>query len=169
MRKRCRSRVRSRGKVVLNSYTRMVAYFAYSQLSNKWREWSFRTVSQRMAEMLVANGEATPITRLVDGEVRVVGYRALKPTSWERPSPATLTFDTMCAVGNQDAAGKEVDPKYRLTPWERRQIVKFQVWPLIGDTKAVAVRPRITDAERRLAEKLLGRGVRQTSGMLDAA
>jgi hypothetical protein len=162
MRKRCRSRVRSRGKVVLNSYTRMVAYFAYTQLTDKWREWNFRTVSQRVAEALVAAGEAIPITRMVDGDVRVVGYRALKPTSWEQPSPTTLTYGTMCAVGNQDADGKEdIAARYRLTRRERAEIFKYKVWALIGDTKAVAVRPRITEAERREAEKLLARpGVR---------
>jgi hypothetical protein len=177
MRKRCRTRVRSRGKVVLNAYSRMVSYFAYTQLSNKWREWTFRTVSQRQAELLVEVGEAVPITRMADGAVRIVGFRATKPTSWERPSPATLTWGTMCAVGNQDADGKDdIAARYRLTGRERREIVKFKVWPLIGDTKAVAVRPRITDAERREAEKLLrrpvvrqSRALQQQSGMLSAA
>lgn len=171
MRKRSRGRVRSRGKVILNAYTRMVAYFAYAQGSEKWREWSFRTISQRQAQTLVAAGEATPITRMVDGEIRVVGFRALKPTSWERPSPATLTFYTMCAVGNQDAESKEIDPRYRLTRRERLEIVKFKVWPLIGDDKAVAVRPRISEADRKEALKLLGRTVPQPlqSGMLSAA
>jgi hypothetical protein len=160
MRKRCRGRVRTRGKVVLNAYNRMVAYFAYAQLSNKWREWTFRTISQRQAETLVAAGEAMAITRMEDGVVRVVGYRALQPTTWERPSPTTLTFGTMCAVGNQDAE-QVADPRYRLTRRERMEIVKFKVWPLIGDTKAVAVRPRISEADRREAEKLLGRERRE--------
>lgn len=173
MRKRCRSRVRSRGKVVLNSYTRMVAYFAYTQLSEKWREWNFRTVSQRVAEALVAAGEAVPIYRMQGDEVRsvgIVGYRALKPTSWERPSPATLTFGTMCAVGNQDAEGKDdIAARYRLTRRERAEIVKYKVWPLIGDTKAVAVRPRISEAERREAEKLLARPRVRAARMRSAA
>jgi hypothetical protein len=165
MRKRCRSRVRSRGKVVLNAYTRMVAYFAYAQLSEKWREWNFRTISQRQAETLVAAGEATPITREVNGEVQLVGYRALQPTSWERPSPATLTFATMEAVRRE--AMHE-----RLTRRQRAEVVKFKVWPLIGDTKAVAVRPKISEAEYRLAMKLLGPAWMPTasqSGMLSAA
>lgn len=177
MRKRCRSRVRSRGKVVLNAYSRMVPYFAYAQTTDKWREWTFRTKSQRQAEALVAAGEAEIVTRMVDGVVRVVGYRALTPTSWERPSPATLTFGTMCAVGNQDAEGKDdIAERHRLTRRERAEIVKFKVWPLIGDTKAVAVRPRISAAERREAEKLLrrpmvrhGKGRELRSGMLSAA
>jgi hypothetical protein len=157
--------------VVLNAYTRMVAYFAYSQRTEKWLEWNFRTVSQRQAELLAAAGEAVPIPREVDGIVQIVGYRALKPTSWERPSPATLTFGTMCAVGNQDADGKEVEPRYRLSRRERQEIVKFKVWALIGDTKAVAVRPRISEADRKLALKLLGPDFvhPSMSGMLSAA
>jgi len=159
--------VRSRGKVVLNAYSRMVAYFAYAQLSERWAEWTFRSVSQRQAENLVAAGEAVAIIRMQDGAVRIVGYRALKPTSWERPSPATLTFQTMVAVGNNEAQAK-------LTRRERMEIIKFKVWPLIGDTKAVCVRPRISAADRREAEKLLYRapvrcrGERAASGMLGA-
>jgi hypothetical protein len=160
MRKHCRSRVRSRGKVVLNAYSRIVAYFAYTQLTDKWREWTFRSLSQRQAEVLVAAGEAIAITRLEDGAVRIVGYRALKPTSWERPSPATLTYATMVAVGNNQLQAK-------LTRRERDEILKFKVWPLIGDTKAVCVRPRISDAERRVAEKLLERPVPRCGGWRD--
>jgi hypothetical protein len=170
MRKSCRSRVRTRGKVVLNAYTRMVAYYAYSQRTEKWLEWVFRSISQRQAELLAGAGEAVPIFRMVEGAVQLVGYRALKPTSWERPSPTTLTFGTMCAVGNQDADGKEVEPRYRLSRRERQEIAKYRVWAVIGDTKAVAVRPRISEAEYKLAMKLLGPGfVNPMSGMLSAA
>lgn len=162
MRKRCRSRVRSRGKVVLNAYTRMVAYFAYAQLSERWREWTFRTISQRQAETLVAAGEAIPITREIDGKVQIVGYRALNPVSWERPSPATLTHGTMQAVLLESY-------NERLTRRQRDEILKYRVWALIGDDKAVAVRPRISDAERKLALKLLGRPAWYfQSGMLAA-
>jgi hypothetical protein len=135
----------------------MVTYFAYAQVSLKWREWSFRIVSQRQAETLVACGEAMPITRLVDGEVRVVGYRALKPTSWERPSVASLTFSTLEAVGREALGG-------HMARWARDEVFKYRVWPLIGDDKAVAVRPRMTEAERRFAEKLLANGGRRVQG-----
>lgn len=148
MRKHCRTRVRSRGKLILTPYTRMVPYFAYAQLSNRWREWSFRTISQRQAQVLTAAGEAAEITRMKDGVVQVVGYRALKPTSWERPSPTTLTLATMVAVGNDEEGAQ-------LSRRERNEIIKFRVWPLIGDTKAVCIRPRISEAERRVAEGLL--------------
>jgi hypothetical protein len=163
MRKRCRSRVRSRGKVVLNAYSRMVAYFAYAQLSEKWREWSFRTLSQRQAETLVAAGEAMPVTREVDGVVQIVGYRALQPTSWERPSPATLTHGTMLAVLRESY-------KEHLTRRQRDEVVKYRVWALFGDEKAVSAVRRFSDAERRLAVKLLGRPAWYVqSGMLSAA
>lgn len=147
MRKRCRSRVP--GQRVLNPYSRMVAHFGYAQSSLQWRDWTFRLISQRQAQMLVSLGEAEAVTRMSDGHVRVVGYRALKPTSWERPSPCTLTLSTMQAVADAgDAAG--------LTRRQRAEVTKFRVWALIGDTKAVAVRPRISEQERRLAESLLG-------------
>lgn len=162
MRKRCRSRVRSRGKIVLNSYTRKVAYFAYAQTTERWREWTFRTKSQRAAEQLVAAGEAEAVVRMIDGVVQVVGYRALTPTSWERPSPTTLTYGTMVAVGNDEAGAK-------LSGWERREILKFRVWPLIGDTRAIAVRPRLSAEERRIAEGLLARGGRPAPGTRSGA
>lgn len=151
MTRRCRNRVRSRGKLILNSYNRMVRYFAYIQPSLSWREWKWRQLSQREAQNLVAGGEAERIVRMVDGELQVVGYRALSPTSWERPSPATLTHSTMVAVG-KNAQG------CRLTSREKREVEKFKVWPLIGDTRAIAVRPRMSDAERRAAETLLSSG-----------
>ena len=151
MRKHCRTRVRSRGKVILNADTRLVPYFAYLQKSERWREWTFRSISQRQAEMLVSAGEAERITREKDGVVQTVGYRALTPTSWGRPSPATLTFGTMKAVGN--AVGEKLE--LHLSRRERDEILKFTVWPLIGDTKAVAVRPRISEADRKAAERLL--------------
>lgn len=154
-RKHCRTLVRSRGKRVLNAYNRMVAHFSYAQLTENWREWKYRTISQRQAEQLVSAGEAERITREKDGAVQVVGYKALTPTSWERPSPATLTFSTMCAVAKRSMDVKH--PKdFRLTRRERDELVKFDVWALIGDKRAVAVRPRISDAERKRAESLLG-------------
>jgi len=171
MRKHARNRVRTRGKRVLNANTRLVPYFGYAQISQNWRDWSFRSISQAKALELEREGEAEAITRMVDGFVRIVGYRAKKPIRVDRPSPTTLTLATMVAVGNAtlDAKGKRPE----LTPAERHQVEKFQVWALIGDDKACAVRPRITEAEHRLAMKLLGRGQRSQvqilSGMLSAA
>lgn len=147
-RKHCRTRVRSRGKFVLNPYTRMVEHFAYAQLTDNWREWKFRTISQRQAQQLVMAGEAEAVTREKDGVVQLVGYRALTPTNWERPSPATLTFSTMCAVAKRAMAEGD-----KLTRRERDELVKFDVWALIGDKGLV--RPKISAADLRRAESLM--------------
>jgi hypothetical protein len=160
MRKHARGRVRSRGKLVRNARTQMVAHFAYSQISQKWTDWSFRTISLQKAEGLVTMGEAEWVTRMVGGFVQRVGVKALKPVRLDRPSPTTLTFATMLAVGNADAQDLPEWDRMRLSRRECDEIVKFRVWPLIGDTRAVAVRPRITDAERLIAEKLLRTGGR---------
>jgi hypothetical protein len=74
-----------------------------------------------------------------------------EPASASEPTPATLTFATMKAVA---AAG----PKVRLSRYERDQVKKFRVWGLIGDTRAVAVRPRMSASEIVAARKLLGLG-----------
>lgn len=175
MRKHCRARVRTRGQRVLNAVTRLVPYFGYAQITQNWREWSFRSVSLKKAQELEKSGEAEAITRMVDGFVRVVGYRATKPIRVDRPSPCTLTMATMMAVGNNETGNKEA--MARLTRGERNQIEKFQVWALIGDDKAVCVRPKLNEMERKIAERLLGRGVQRQaqlgsqllSGMLSAA
>lgn len=158
MRKHARNRVRTRGKRVLTAETRMVALFGFFQSSPKWREWTFRTVSLKKAETMAKQGEVVPVLRWHDGAVRAVGYIATKPVRLDRPSPTTLTFATMRAVGNQDAGAD-------LTANERREIDKFRVWPLIGDTKAVAVRPRMTDDERKFAMKLLNLAVEGSLGV----
>lgn len=161
MTRRSRNKVRSRGKLVLNAYNKMVKHFAYIQGTLDWKEWSHRTISTRQAEILVATGNAEIVTRMVAGTVTIVGYRATSPTSWERPSPSTLTFATMNAVGKEAM-------HCQLTRREEREVLKFRVWPLIGDTKAVAVRPRMTETERRFAESLFLPRIR-TSRMAVAA
>lgn len=154
-RKNCLTRVRSRGKRILNIATMQVPLFAYAQSTEKWADWIFRTVNYRKAEQMVALGEAERITRKLNGTVQVVGYRCSRPTSWERPSPTTLTYGTMIAVGNADSNGREVAERHKLTRGEQRQIDKFHAWPLVGDTKAVAVRPKISGAEWLAAMKML--------------
>ena len=145
MRKHCRA-ARTRGKRVLTAANRMVCYFAYRQPSERWREWNYRTVSLQQAQRLVAAGEAEQVVREWQGHVQVVGYRATKPTSWER------TLATTVAVGNA------ASPDAQLSRSERRHVAKFKVWPLIGDTRAVAVRPKISEAERAHAAQVLADG-----------
>jgi hypothetical protein len=162
MRKKCLTRVRSRGTLIRNAYNCMVRHFAYTQDSTDWEKWNYRSISQRSAEILAKDGLAERVTRRVDGVVQTVGYKALQPTSWEKPSPATLTFGTMQAVGYHTTAANKCDPKYRMTRGERDHVIKFRVWPLVGDTKAVAVRPPMTPIERHFAEQLLKNGGRMS-------
>ncbi len=154
MTRRTRNRIRSRGKLVLNSYNQMVAHFAYIQGSVKWQEWSFRTISLRQAEIKEAAGEVERVTRMIDGMVRTVGFREKSPTRCGDPTAATLTESTLKAVSKAALHLKDD----RLTHHEEMEIVKFIVWPLIGDTKAVCVRPPMTTLERRHAEKVLAAG-----------
>lgn len=175
MRARQRCRTPQLGNRVLNPYTRMVAHFAYIQPSERWTEWNFRLISARQAQLLVDCGEAVWVAREVvtpegEREVTDIGIRALTPTSWERPSPCTLTLATTNAVG------LAADGEAELTRRQRAEYLKFRVWPLIGDTKAIAVRPRISEVDRRMAENLLRapgqrrcRGSYTCSGILEAS
>lgn len=69
---------------------------------------------------------------------------------FRRPSPSTLTVSTMAAVAI-------AEPGVRLSRAERAHVAKFRVWALIGDSKAVAVRPRMTEREFSVAARLLTR------------
>ncbi len=154
MRRRQRRRPSAPAQRAVNPYSRMVAHFAYIQPSERWTEWSFRLISARQAQAMVDGGEAVWVSREVatpQGELQVqpVGIRALQPTNWEHPTPCTLTVATTHAVA------LAADGRQRLTRRQRAEVLRFKVWPLIGDTKAVAVRPRISAEDRRVAENLL--------------
>ena len=77
----------------------------------------------------------------------------LVPLRTEKPSPTTLTKATIDAVSTF-AYGRQGGSKP--TRREYDHILKFKCWPIIGDQRAVAVRPRITDDERVMAEGLMG-------------
>lgn len=147
-RKHCFTRVRNRGSFRLNKDTQMVRLFGLEQEDGQdWTEWTYRSVSLRVAEQMVAAGEAEVVCDVIVDELTVVGYRRTQAATGA-PSPTTLTRSTMDAVANGKHGG--------LSFAERRQVEKYQVWALIGDTRAVAVRPRISDAERRRGLRLLG-------------
>jgi len=152
-RKHCTTRVRSRGHVVRKVETQMVKFFRYMQDPKAtWQEWTFLTITLKKAEQMESDGDVAKVTRLVDGEVQVVGYRSLKPNILERPTPCTLTFATMKAVGKR-AAGQE------LRRHERREVEKFIAWPLIWDGKnASTVGPKISEADQRFAEGMIRTG-----------
>ena len=131
----CTTRVRTRGHFRLNKDTRMVSLLC---IAGNWR-----TISERQADNMVEGGEAEKRF----GEHGDPYWEQIAADA-SRPSPTTLTEGTMHAVANAKDG--------RLSGAERRQVEKFKVWALIGDTKAIAVRPRISVEERRQAEKLLG-------------
>lgn len=149
-RKQCRTFTRSRGSRVLTAETVMVRLFDYTQKrESEWESWQFRTVSQAHVAKLMDEGKATRVTRMKDGVVWCVGYRALTPTRPLKRSACTLTLETMDAVSKR--ARREA-----LDFFERRDVDKFDVWALVGDMRAGGVRPRISDADRERAGKLLG-------------
>ena len=118
---------------------------AYSQDTPDWEKWRSRTVSLRHCLEMVAAGEAKEIVR--QGKNGLVAFfQETNPTRASESSPTTLTMATMNAVARSDE---------QLTAGEKAHVLKFRVWGLIGDTKAVAVRPRLSDAEHKLAVSLL--------------
>lgn len=156
-RKHCRSLVRTRGRRVLTASRQQTKHFAFSQLDERaWRDWNFRTITVETGWRLVSEGEAVAVRRLEDGKVQLVGFRATKPTRWERPSATTLTEFTLGAVGTHAMHGK-------LTRSQHREVEKFIAWPLIGDTKATCVRPRLPESDRRYAESVMCRGLERAA------
>ena len=131
----------------------LVCLFGYLQDSGHWDGWNYRSVSLRKARELEAEGKANPVVRKTDAGVQIVGYKMLVPMRLERPSPTTLTMATSRAVSGEYHGGRSGD---RPTAREFDHLVKFTCWPLVGDSKAVAVRPRQTEQERQLALDLVG-------------
>jgi hypothetical protein len=134
--------------VAMKKLDQHVVMAAYAQESTDWRMWRARHVSLRKALEMVAASEAQAITRKSANGI-ITFYRETKPSRAGSPTPCTLTLSTMLAVGRSKDGSKA-----KLEPREYNEVVKFRVWPLIGDTRAVAVRPRITPREKAFAEKL---------------
>jgi hypothetical protein len=121
----------------------------YQAPNSPWNAWDFISVSQRHAESLESDGLADRVMAEVDGVEQLVGWKRRDAFVAGTQTPAMMTCRTMHAVAN----GKDSP----LTGAERREVDKFYAWPLIGDTKAVCVRPRISEADRLRGEKLLRR------------
>ena len=131
----------------------LVCLFGYLQDSGHWDGWNYRSVSLRKARELEAEGKASPVVRKTAEGVQIVGYKMNQPMRLEHPSPTTLTMATSRAVSGEYHGGREGD---RPTAREFDHLVKFTCWPAIGDTKAVAVRPRQSERDARLSADLLG-------------
>lgn len=149
---RCSQRVK-RGRERLKA-GRMTALFDHVQTSTDWTQWTGLSVTRQKAAAMEQAGDAAPVMRFVRGEMTVVGWQRTAPPVSSDATPATLTFATMQAVANSVGEAEDV----RLTRRERLQVEKVLAWPLIGDTWAVAVRPRISEADRRRGEGMLRAG-----------
>ena len=136
----------------LRKLDRPVILFGYMQDSPDWRSWlasqRFRRVTLRKALQMVEAGEAEVLTRQTDHGVEEF-YKETHAVRAGSPTPATLTLSTMEAVRRR-ACGLRMGHNHR------EQVFKFDVWPEIGDHRAVAVRPRTTEAERQHIAKLIG-------------
>lgn len=155
---------RSRGVLIRNRYSTLVAAYYMTQSTQDWRNWGYRSMSQAKAEELERDGKADRVIRQVDQEVRdaagqvigsekvvmTVGFRLKEPLRCDNTSPTSLNVSVSRAASGEFARGD------RPTRGERARIAKYKVWNEVGDTKAPIARNRTPDGERRQAESLLG-------------
>lgn len=129
--------------------------FAFGRVEYDRRTWWYRSLPLHEAQQMTTRGQAREIeVETEQGYVTAFQETVAPAISADQRrklyrSPTTLTFATMCAVAINE-------PKVSLSPFERAEVNKVTVWPLIGDTKAVAVRPRISDEQRKRALQLMG-------------
>lgn len=134
----------------IHSVTHLNAYsFQCEKLSES--DLPMRQVTWAEGLSMVKDGKAT----WEYGRAGIKGIRFCEKQRAQNPSPCTLDLKVMKSVSGEGLNGiHEVHGSH--DSQERALIEKFQVWALVGDTKAVCVRPRISEEERRRAEKLLG-------------
>jgi hypothetical protein len=115
-------------------------------------ELPFRQVTWAQGLSKVNKGEATwEYAR--NGAIK--GIRFTEKQRVRKASPCTLTKRVMQAVSGEGLSGiHEIRDGHESE--EQALRAKFDVWGLVGDTKAVCVRPRMTQEEIRKAQKLLG-------------
>lgn len=134
-----------------------VMIFAYWRIAHFRETWWYRSLPLSEVLRMVARGQAFEVQIETDNGLAVAYQEVAVPGQTSDAengrkiyrSPATLTLASMNAVA---IAERHV----KLTRAEQAQVEKVTVWPLIGDTKATAVRPRMSEEQRRQAEKLLG-------------
>lgn len=139
-----------RNTVCRHAVTRLNAYSCQAQkLSDS--DLPMRSVSWAEGLKMVKDGKAD----WEYGRAGIKGIRFKERQRAESPTPCTLDMRVMKAVSGEGLAGPHV-MEDTCVGAERTLAEKFMVWPLVGDTKAVAVRPRISGEDRRRAENLLG-------------
>lgn len=127
---------------------------AYSFQCEKWTEGDLpmRSVTWAEGVSMVKDGKAT----WEYGRAGIKGIRFCEKQRAQNPSPCTLDMRVLKSVSGEGLAGPHSVDDRSLQGQEESLRTKFMVWPLVGDTKAVCVRPRISADDRRRAEKLLG-------------
>lgn len=133
-----------------HSVTHLNAYSCQAQkLSDS--DLPMRQVTWAEGMKLVREGKAV----FEYGRAGIKGIRFMERQRMTKSSPCTLTKRVMQAVSGEGLGSiHEIDLGH--DGEEAALTAKFQVWGLIGDTKAVAVRPRMTQDEIYRAQKLLG-------------
>lgn len=135
----------------IHSVTHLNAYsFQCEKLSES--DLPMRQVSWAEGLKMVKDGKAD----WEYGRAGIKGIRFREKQRAQNPTPCTLDMRVIKSVSGEGLAGPHSVDDRSLQGQEESLRTKFMVWPLIGDTKAVCVRPRISAEDRRRAEKLLG-------------
>lgn len=132
-----------------NSITHLNAYsYQCEKLSES--DLPMRQVTWAAGLKMVKEGKAT----WEYGKAGIKGIRFTEKQREQNPTPCTLTMSVMKAVAGEGLAGPHSIELESGSEDKLRD--KFRVWALIGDTKAVCVRPKVDEAYLRTAHKLLG-------------
>lgn len=121
----------------------------FGQEHLEWFESMYRSVSLKVALKMVADGEAEKFEADSDNG-RITLFRETKPfkgVQYQLPTmPNAESADAMAAY----------TPGARMCRRQRERVEHILAFPLICDTKAPLVSPRISQQDREAGEKLLG-------------
>ena len=136
------SRTRTHAVTHLNAYSCQAAKLSESDLPMRQVTWA-------EGLKLVNDGKAS----FEFGRAGIKGIRFTERQRLQNPTACTLDMRVMKAVSGEGLAG----PHSLETSGgqEAALCIKFAIWPLIHDTRAVCVSPRISAEDRLRAEKLL--------------
>lgn len=110
-----------------------------------------RQVTWAEGMSMVKQGKAT----FEYGRAGIKGIRFTEKQRAQNPSPCTLDLKVMKSVSGEGLNGiHEICGSH--DSQERMLTEKFAVWAYVGDDRAVCVRPKVDEAYKRRAEKLLG-------------
>ena len=136
------TRSRQHSVTHLNAYSCQAAKLSESDLPMRQVTWA-------EGLKLVNDGKA----EWEFGRAGIKGIRFKERQRLQNPTPCTLDLRVMKSVSGEGLAG----PHSLGTNGgqEDALCIKFAVWAYVGDTKAVCVRPKVDEAYRQRAEKLL--------------